>query len=89
MSAVLDDEAGVRAQFLLWGYAMTGDICETGALASERQHHDGRLRDKTAADLRGSLVGYPGQPYRRVRDHAALPWLTEHVLRGHEEWPGL
>ena len=89
VSTDLSSRDGVRAQFALWGYAITGDICEAAALVAENQHHDERLWDRTAARLAGQLAGHGDEPYRRVKDWAALPWMTEHVLRGHEDWPGL
>jgi hypothetical protein len=88
----LEDAAGVRTQFLLWGYALTGDMLETSALICEG--HPELVRgpgawDRTAADLRGQVVAHGDEPYRQVKDFAALPWAAEHVIRGHEAWPGL
>jgi hypothetical protein len=35
------------------------------------------------------MVAHGDEPYRQVKDFAALPWAAEHVIRGHEAWPGL
>ena len=92
MSALLDDAPGVRIQFTLWGYALTGDMLETSALVCEG--HPELVRgagawDRSAADLSGQMVGHGSEPMRRVKDFAALPWAAEHAIRGHAEWPGL
>lgn len=87
---VLEGEAGHALQLAIWGYAIQGDITDPSALAAEGHAEASgcRLWDRRAADLAGEMVSHGG-PYRRVKDFAALPWLTEHVLRGHAEWPGL
>jgi hypothetical protein len=89
MTALLDAAPGVRIQFALWGYAMTGDICETAARIAEGQLPDEHHWDRSAADLSGEMVAHGDEPYRQVKDFAALPWAAEHVIRGHEAWPGL
>ena len=86
---LLEGEAGFRRQLALWGYVVQGDICETAAITAEQLHRDERLWDRTAADLAGWVISHADEPYRRVKDWAALPWMTEHVLRQHLEWPGL
>jgi hypothetical protein len=75
----------------LWGYAVQGDILDASALLAEGHTEAGGRRswDRTAADLTGEMVSHGDGAYRRVKDFAALPWVTEHVMRGHAEWPGL
>lgn len=100
---VVDDEVGVRAQFAVWGYAVTGDMCETAALIAEG--HPELVRgggwDRTAADLAGDMIAHGDGPFRRVKDWAALPWVGEQLVRRQMdhggrvhvaddwEWPGL
>lgn len=90
----LDDREGVQTQFALWGYAITGDITERSALIAEQRRGNRVLHYPLAWDhrqgwLRGQLVAHGDEPYRRVKDWAALPWVSEHMLRGHEPWAGL
>jgi len=92
MSAVLDDRAGVRAQFAIWGYAITGDITERSAIIAEAKNVEAIYPgawDSTAARLATQQIGHGNEPYRRVKDWAALPWVGEHMLRGHAPWAGL
>ena len=77
----LDDEAGVRIQFSVWGYALTGDMLETSALVCEG--HPELVRGAGAWDRSAA------EPFRQVKEFAALPWAVEHSIRGHAEWPGL
>jgi hypothetical protein len=87
---VLNDAAGVKLQFSIWGYAMTGDLIETAALVAEgRAELVHGAWDRTARDLATEMIAHGDEPYRRVKDWAACPWIGEHMLRGHGEWPGL
>ncbi len=70
--SVLDGLDGFRAQVLIWGYAIQGQVCETAAMAAENQHHDERLWDGTARSLADRMIARADEPYRRVRDWAAL-----------------
>lgn len=91
-ASLLDGEASFRAQLRVWGYAVQGDACELGALTAEQRAPVPGLADewdRTAADLERRLVAYGNQPFRRVKEHAALRWVMEHCLREHEPWPGL
>lgn len=89
--SLLDDEEGVALQFAIWRYAVTGDAGETVALLAEGK--DGYvvmpMWDRTARDLASSFVAYGDEAYHRVRDRAALPWVTEHLIRGHEPYSPL
>jgi len=73
-------------QLILWGYAITGDACEKSALVAEG--HNGHLWDHGAAWLAGLTIAQYGET-RQVKDWAALPWVTEHLLRTGAGWPGL
>ena len=91
MTADLDN-IGVDVQFALWGYALTGDMLETSALVAEG--HAELVRGMGAWDhpigwFDASAVSHGDEPYRPPRPWSALPWLAEHALRGHMEWPGL
>ena len=92
MTDLLQGAEGWDLQVAIWGYAVQGDLGDISALVSEG-HSEVYLRgapwDSTARDLATQVVAYGDQPYRRVADHAALPWLTEHALRGHIPWSGL
>jgi hypothetical protein len=90
----LSSPAGVKTQFALWGYAITGDITERSALIAEQRHghqvlHYPQAWDHRPGWLLGRMVAHGDEPYRRVKDWAALPWVGEHSLRGHIPWPGL
>lgn len=88
----LDGETGHLFQMAIWGYAIQGDVSEHSAVISETRAAPigaADVWDRTAADLTGQMVAYGDGPYRRVRDHAALRWVTEHILRHDLEWPGL
>jgi hypothetical protein len=82
----------VKTQIAVWGYALSGPN-EVSAIHAEAPGEDfGTLSyawDRTSGDLASQLVSHGEEPYRRVRDWAALPWAVEHVIRGHEDWPGL
>jgi hypothetical protein len=87
----------VAEQFLMFGYAITGDPMEISALVAESHHPtlDYLVRwDHDAKWLEGIKV-YEFGEYRTARPWAALPWLTEHYLRAHlagvtkVAWPGL
>jgi hypothetical protein len=86
----LDSPAGIGLQLLAWGYAITGDVTETSALIAEG-HSDlaGAAWDLTADRLATQVITRAGEQPRRVRDWAALPWLTEHLIRTEAPWPGL
>lgn len=88
---LLDGLEGWTLQMGVWNYAVQGEITERSALLAEGHAHllGGLAWDRTAKDLDGQQVAYAGEPYRRVKDHAALPWVTEHCIRGHAEWPRL
>ncbi len=92
MSFSLSDLHGVHTQFTLWGYAITGDITERSAIIAEAKNVEGIYPgawDSTAACLEGRMIGRYPEPYRRVKDWAALPWVGEHMLRDHLPWAGL
>ena len=87
----LSDSQGVRAQFALWGYVITGDILERAAVIAEAKNVDAiypAAWDTPGSRLAGSFIAKGGE-YRRVKDWSALPWVGEHMLRGHEAWAGL
>jgi hypothetical protein len=90
--SLLDGEEGWALQMGFWHYAVQGNIGETAALIAEG-HADlvsqGSPWDRTAADLAHETISRDGEPYRRVRDVAALPWVMEHAIRKHIPWPGL
>src|SRR4051794_18141830 len=90
--SLLEGLTGWSMQMGVWQYAVQGDIAETSALIAEG-HPElltcGEAWDRTEKDLRGHLVAYGDAPYQRVKDAAALPWVTEHILRGHAPWTGL
>ncbi len=88
--SAFDDQAGIRAQFATWGYALTGNICETAAMIAEGEAElvRGGAWDRSPG-LARALIAHGDEPYRPVKDFAALPWATEHILRGHADWPGL
>ena len=88
----LSSRDGVRMQFAFWGYAITGDITERSAIIAEAHNVEAIYPgawDSTADKLAGQLIGHGDEPYRRVKDWAALPWVGEHMLRDHEPWAGL
>ena len=90
MPDLLEDESGFATQMAIWGYAVTGDLGDAAVLIAEG--HAGLAHgawDRTAAGLDGQMVSHGDEPYRRVRDWAALPWVTEHLIRTEGEWPGL
>jgi hypothetical protein len=92
VSDLLGGLDGWRMQMGVWHYAVQGDIGETSALIAEGNSALlilGEPWDRTAADLEHHLVSYEGRPYERVKDSTALPWVTEHILRGHAAWTGL
>ncbi len=91
MTAGLDDEASVRMQFSVWGFALTGGMLETAALVCEGHPElvSGGAWDRRAGGLTGELTGRGAELYRPVKDFARLPWVAEHCRRGHAEWPGL
>ena len=88
---MLNSNTDWRTQMQIWGYALMGEVIEIGALVAEG--HGGLAHiagwDRTQVELAGEFVAHGNEPYRRVKDFAALPWATEHVLRGHAPWPGL
>jgi len=90
MSVDLSSLDGVRTQFLIWGYALTGDITETAAIIAEGESDlvRGGAWDRSPG-LARALIAHGADPYRPVKDWAALPWMTEHIMRGHESFPGL
>lgn len=90
-NSLLDGLEGCTLQLRIWGYAVQGDVGDVSVLVSEGYAHltPRPAWDGTARDLDTQQVGYADEPYRRVKDHAALPWVMEHALRGHVEWPGL
>lgn len=86
MSTILSDEAGVRTQFVLWGYAVTGDVCERGACYAEGQAETVlpcRAWDHDRSWLCTQWVAYGDEPYRHPSESWALPWVTEQQLRDH------
>jgi hypothetical protein len=91
VSCDLSSREGVSAQFAMWGYAITGDILERSAVIAEAKNvsivYPGAW-DEPGSKLAGSMIAKGGE-YRRVKDWAALPWVGEHMLRGHEPWAGL
>lgn len=78
-------------QIRLWRCVITGDVLNFSALVAEGHAlaDGGRHWDRAAADLDGQMIGRGNEPMRRVKDWAALPWVAEHCIRQHEEWPGL
>jgi hypothetical protein len=104
-ASVLDGLAGFRAQMLLWGYAISGDACEFSAILAEDSSppvlEAERAWDRTAAHVAGWLVSHGDELPRPVKEFAALPWVTEHLIRAVTggpccpgwcypvEWPGL
>ena len=91
MRLALDDREGVRAQFALWGYAITGDITERSAIIAEGKNVEGiypSAWDRPRCRAR-AFITHGDEPPRRIREWAALPWVGEHMLRGHEPWAGL
>lgn len=90
--STLDGVQGFGTQVTLWGYAITGDFLERSAIIAEDRNVKAiypAAWDRASADLTGKMIGRGDEPYRRVKDWAALPWVAEHMIRGHEEWAGL
>lgn len=89
----LEGISGFHAQLAIWGYALQGDgILETAALIAEGHPElvcGGRAWDRRSAGVSRALIAHGDEPYRPVKDWALLPWVAEHSLRGHMEWPGL
>jgi hypothetical protein len=82
------------AQIRIWGYVVDGQPGGYLTQVAEGRPGDrwvafGALWDDTAADLEGRMIAHGDEPYRRVKDFAALPWVAEHCIRGHADWPGL
>lgn len=92
MGGLLDEKMGVGIQFKIWGYAYTGNILETSAIIAEGSSEivgGPGAWDKGAIDILSTMVAHGDEDYRPVKDFSALPWLVEHCIRRHEEWPGL
>lgn len=88
----LNTVEGVTLQLRIWSYALTGDMLEVGACVAEARDIPVSgipVWDRTARALAREFIGAADEPYRRVKDWAALPWVSEHIMRGHEPWPGL
>jgi len=83
-------EVGFSLQLKIWGYACSGEILETAALIAEGHAElvSGGAWDRPPGPAR-ALISRGGEPYRPVKDIAALPWAAVHCMRGHEDWPGL
>lgn len=84
-------DIGFGLQVAIWGYAVTGNLPETSALIPEG--HAGLVGgmgawDKPPGADRG-LVGKGDEPFRLAKEWSACPWIAEHSLRGHIDWPGL
>lgn len=91
-SAALAERARLwHISMRLWGWAIDGDIDEPAACTAEAYTWDMHRQswDRDQAWLDGLVVSQYGEDCRPVRPWAALPWLTEHFLRGHIGWPGL
>ena len=79
----------VAIQIRIFGYAQTGPNEFSATVAERGYTFDLWSWDKTADELAAELVCYGTEPMRRVKDFAALRWVAEHCIRGHEPWPGL
>lgn len=91
MIGTMGDPEDFKLQHMLWGYVVQGDVNEFSAQVCEV---DGAVStkpawDRTAHDLAFEFVSRDDQLLRRVKDWAALPYMTEHIMRGNVEWPGL
>jgi len=84
-----DREATWRISVRLWGWAIDGNVGEPAACTAEGYEFDTQHWDRDLTWLSGLSVSQYGEDYRPARPWAALPWITEHVLRGHMKWPGL
>jgi hypothetical protein len=91
LMALADRQANWRISIRLWGWAIDGNVFEPAAMAAEGYSwNDSRCGwDRDQAWLDGLLVSQYGEQDRPARPWAALPWLTEHFLRGHMDWAGL
>jgi hypothetical protein len=92
-SETIDEVLGsTYLQFGIWGYALDGDVLEFSACVAESRDHVVSRKpawDRTSDDIAGEWISRATSGYRRVKDWAALPWVSEHAMRGHVEWPGL
>lgn len=88
----LDDEPGVKLQFNIWNYAVTGDVGQICALIAEGHMLTESYMpvwDRDAISIINNKIAHGDEDYRPVKEWTALPWVGEHLIRGHEEWPGL
>lgn len=91
MIGTMGDLDDFKVQHAIWGYAIQGDVREFSAAVAEVE---GAVAidpawDRTAHDLAFEFVSRDDGRLRRVKDWAALPYVTEHLMRGHAPWPGL
>lgn len=88
MTFVLDFDIQLR----VWNAAWWGDAAEAAAgIAEDRTgNYEGStglaVRSHIASDLAGDMVAYGDEPYHRVPDWWALPYLAEHIVRGRAEY---
>lgn len=76
---MLDD--AVDLQFTIWGYAVTGDVCETSALIAEHQHVPA-VWDRTIENLGEMWVAYGDEPYHHPPEWWLLPAVADLIVRG-------
>lgn len=74
----------------VWGAVYTGDTANRVACMAE-DDKDGNqafdaMWDRNARSLAYEAVCVPGEGYKPVPEWWALPWLTQHILRGHEPY---
>lgn len=85
------DLKGFLFQLKIWNHAFTGDVLDQSALIAESRSElvPGGAWDKGAVSIILSKVSHGDEDYRPIKEFAALPWVVEHIIRGHEDWPGL
>ena len=80
-----------RISVRLFGWAIDGDLTEPSAHVAEGYGWSvPRVQwDHDEAWRRHQIYTGPDGIARHPRPWSVLPWLTEHALRGHMDWPGL
>lgn len=84
----LSDEGGVRTQFALWGYAITGDICNDVAVIAEDKNVAMIVPlawDHDVKWLHTQLVAHGDEPYHHPPEWWCLPNVSSRVMFGELE----
>lgn len=89
--ALRHEPASFRISLRLFGWAIDGDLTEPAAFTAEGYGWDNPRHQWDHDDQRRRCQLYVGRDKvpRHPRPWSVLPWLTEHALRGHMDWPGL